>query len=96
MYKVPREVIEHHLAMCPDARPVNQKIRRQAPEKQEFVIKEVEKLKKAHIIREIVHPTWLANTIVVPKHTGEGRLSIDYTDLNKACPKDPYPLPRID
>ena len=77
MSGVPREVIEHHLAMCPNARPVKQKARRQAPEKQDFSIKEVEKLKKAHIIREVVHPTWLADTVVVPKHTGEGKLCID-------------------
>ena len=96
MSGVPREVIEHHLAVCPNARPVKQKARRQAPEKQEFIIKEVEKLKEARIIQEVAHPTWLSNTVVVPKHTGGGRLCIDYTDINKACPKDPYPMPRID
>ena len=50
---VPREVIEHHLAVCPGARPVKQKIRHQAPEKQEFIIQEVEKLKKAKFVREV-------------------------------------------
>jgi hypothetical protein len=39
---------------------------------------------------------WLANPVVVPKANGKFRMSIDYTNLNKACPKDPYPLPRID
>jgi len=58
MSGVPREVIEHHLAVCPDARPVKQKARKQAPEKQAFIIKEVEKLKAADIIREVAHPTW--------------------------------------
>ena len=48
---VPREVIEHHLAVCPGARPVKQKTRRQAPEKQEFIISEVEKLIGAGVIR---------------------------------------------
>ena len=91
MSGVPREVIEHHLSVCPNARPVKQKARRQAPEKQDFIVKEVEKLKKASIIKEVVHPTWLANGVVVPKHTGGSRLCIDFTDLNKACPKDPYP-----
>jgi hypothetical protein len=42
---VPREVIEHHLVMCPQAHPVNQKTRKQAPEKQDFIIQEIEKLK---------------------------------------------------
>jgi hypothetical protein len=39
---------------------------------------------------------WLANPVVVPKANGKLRMCIDYTNLNKACPKDPYPLPRID
>ena len=96
MSGVPREVIEHHLAVCPDARPVKQKARKQAPEKQAFIIKEVEKLKAANVVREVAHPTWLSNGVVVPKPAGGGRLCIDYTDVNKACPKDPYPMPRID
>ena len=83
MSGVPREVIEHHLAVCPNARPVKQKARRQAPEKQDFIVKEVEKLKKASIIKEVVHPTWLANGVVVPKHTGGSRLCIDFTDTGK-------------
>ena len=52
---VPREVIEHHLAVCPEARPVKQKARRRVPEKQEFIISEVEKLLEARIIREVIH-----------------------------------------
>jgi hypothetical protein len=54
------------------------------------------KLKKAKLIREVAHPTWIVNPVVVPKANGSGRLCMDFTSLNKACPKDPYPLPRID
>jgi hypothetical protein len=93
---VPREVIEHHLAVCPQAHPVKQKTRKQAQEKQDFIVQEIEKLKKAKLIREVAHPTWIANPVVVPKANGSGRLCVDFTSLNKACPKDPYPLPRID
>jgi hypothetical protein len=93
---VPREVIEHHLAMCPQAHPVKQKTRKQAQEKQDFIVQEIEKLKKDKLIREVAHPTWIANPVVVPKANGSGRLCVDFTSLNKACPKDPYPLPRID
>jgi hypothetical protein len=93
---VPREVIEHHLAVCPQAHPVKQKTRKQVQEKQDFIIKEIEKLKKAKLIREVAHPTWIANPVVIPKANGSGRLYMDFTSLNKACPKDPYPLPRID
>ena len=47
-------------------------------------------------MREVQHPKWLANPIIVLKAGGKLRMCINYTDLNKACPKDPYPLPRID
>jgi hypothetical protein len=56
MAGIPREVIEHHLAMCPQAHPVKQKTRKQAKEKQDFIVQEIEKLKKAKLIREIAHP----------------------------------------
>nr|AAP06851.1 putative polyprotein [Oryza sativa Japonica Group]ABF95101.1 retrotransposon protein, putative, unclassified [Oryza sativa Japonica Group] len=93
---VPREVIEHRLAVRPGARPIRQKVRRQAPERQAFIREEVARLLEAGFIREVIHPEWLANPVVVPKANGKLRMCIDYTDLNKACPKDPYPLPRID
>jgi hypothetical protein len=48
------------------------------------------------LIREVAHPTWIANPVVVPKANSSGHLYVDFTSLNKACPKDPYPLPRID
>jgi hypothetical protein len=93
---IPREVIEHHLAVCPQAHPVKQKTRKQAQEKQDFIIQEIEKLKKAKLIREVADPTWIATPVVVPKANGSGRLCVDFTSLNKACPKDPYPLLRMD
>jgi hypothetical protein len=96
MPSIPREVIEHHLAMCPHARPVKQKTRCQALEKQDFIVQEIEKLKQAKLIREVAHPTWIANPVVVPKANGGGRLYMDFTYLNKACSKDPYLLPRVD
>ena len=58
--------------------------------------KEVRKLLHAGFIEEVYHPEWLANPVVVPKANGKLRMCIDYTSLNKACPRDPYPLPRID
>ena len=86
MSGVPREVIEHHLAVCPNARPVKQKARRQAPEKQDFIVKEVQKLQEAGVIREVRHPEWLANPVVVPKKGGKERMCVDFTSLNRACP----------
>jgi len=80
----------------PGTRLVQQKVRKQSFEQQEFIRQEVDKLLLSGFIREIHHPEWLANSIVVPKAGGKLRMCIDYTDLNKACPKDPYPLSRID
>ena len=43
-----------------------------------------------------MYPEWLANCVVVPKKNRKWRVCVDYTDLNKACPKDTFPLPHID
>ncbi|RVW28621.1 Transposon Ty3-I Gag-Pol polyprotein [Vitis vinifera] len=45
---------------------------------------------------EVDYPEWLANVVVVPKKEGKWRVCVDYTNLNNACPKDSFPLPRID
>src|SRR4051812_31276641 len=89
-------MIEHHLAVRPQARPVKQKVRKQAVERQEFIAEEIKKLEAAGLVRGVLHPTWLANPVVVRKANGKWRICIDFTDVNKDCPKDPFPLPRID
>jgi hypothetical protein len=96
MPRILREVIEHHLKIYSDAKPVSQKPRRQSVEWQDFIREEVQKLLHAGFIEEVHHPVWLANPVIVPKANGKLRMCIDYTILNKACPKDPYPLPRLD
>jgi hypothetical protein len=93
---IPREVIEHHMKIYPDARPVQQRPQKQSVERQNFIREEIKKLLNAGFIREVHHPRWLANPVVVPKSNGKLQMCIDYTSLNKACPKDPFPLPRID
>ena len=50
----------------------------------------------AKFIREVYYPDWLANVVMVKKANGKWRMCVDFTDLNKACPKDSYHLPRID
>uniref|UniRef100_A0A2N9ETC4 Uncharacterized protein n=1 Tax=Fagus sylvatica TaxID=28930 RepID=A0A2N9ETC4_FAGSY len=80
----------------PHSKPVQQKARRSAPVHAEAVQKEVEKLLQAGAIREIQYPTWLSNTVVVKKKNGKWRVCVDFTNLNQACPKDPFPLPKID
>ena len=51
---------------------------------------------EADFIREVYYPDWLANMVMVKKVIGKWRMCVDFTNLNKACPKDNYPLPRID
>ncbi|CAJ2632006.1 unnamed protein product [Trifolium pratense] len=65
-------------------------------ERRVAIAEEVEKLKEAGFIEEIKYPSWLANVVMVKKANGKWRMCVDFTDLNKACPKDPYPLPNID
>lgn len=62
----------------------------------EAVKKEVEKLKRAGAIKEVYLPDWLANTVVVKKKNGKWKVWVDFTDLNRACLKDPFPVPMID
>jgi ribonuclease HI len=75
---------------------VSQKPWRQSIERQDFICKEVRKLLDAGFIEEVHHPVWLANPVIVSKANRKLQMCIDYTSLNKACPQDPYPLPRID
>nr|XP_017227831.1 PREDICTED: uncharacterized protein LOC108203420 [Daucus carota subsp. sativus] len=86
----------HSLDVDPKKKPVKQKRRNFAPERQKAIDEEVGKLMKADIICEIKYLEWLANVVMVKKANGKWRMCIDYTDLNAACPKDPYPLPSID
>uniref|UniRef100_A0A2N9GP47 Uncharacterized protein n=1 Tax=Fagus sylvatica TaxID=28930 RepID=A0A2N9GP47_FAGSY len=67
-----------------------------APERNNAIMEEVDKLLAANFIREVFYPDWLANVVMVKKNTGKWRMCVDFTDLNKACPKDSFPLPRID
>ena len=54
------------------------------------------KLKCTGAIKEVFYPEWLTNTMVVKKKSGQWRVCVDFTDLNKACPKDPFPMLQID
>ena len=89
-------IASHKLNVFPAARPVRQKIRRFHPDRQKVIRNEIDKLLEAGFIREVSYPDWLANVVVVPKKEGKWRVCVDYTNLNNACPKDSFPLPRID
>jgi hypothetical protein len=94
---VPKELIEHCLKVDPKATPKKQRLRRFAPDKGEAIKKELAKLLAAGFINQVYHREWLANpALVLKKNNNEWRMCVDYTDLNKHCPKDPFALPRID
>jgi hypothetical protein len=93
---VNRDVIEHSLNVNPTIRPRKQKLQKMSDDKAKGARNEVKRLLSAGVIREVTYPKWLANTVMVKKANGKWRMCIDFTDLNKAYPKDEFPLPRID
>ncbi|GKB50344.1 hypothetical protein Tco_0901097 [Tanacetum coccineum] len=96
MTGVPRSVAEHRLNIREGYSLVRQKKRGQALERVKAIQAEVHKLVEAGIIREVYYQDWLSNPVMVKKHDGSWRMCVDFTDLNKACPQDCYPLPEID
>ncbi|KAG7600736.1 Ribonuclease H-like superfamily [Arabidopsis suecica] len=90
------KVISHELNIDPTFKPIKQKQRKLGPERAEAVNVEVQRLLDAGLMREVKYPDWLANPVVVKKKNGKWRVCVDFTDLNKACPKDIFPLPHID
>jgi hypothetical protein len=93
---VPRHLIEHSLNVSKTAKPIKQKLRRFARDKKEAIRVEVTWLLAARFIKEVYHPEWLANLVLIRKKNNEWRICVDYTNLNKHCPKDPFGLPPID
>ena len=90
------EFICRHLKVNPLITPRKQPPRRPFKKHAEAVREEVTRLKQAGAIKEVFYPEWLANTVVVKKKSGKWRVCVDFTDLNEACPKDPFPMPKID
>jgi hypothetical protein len=90
------DLIMHHIAVKPDGKPKKQKLRKISADRQEATKAKVNKLRKAGVIQEIDHPEWLANPVLVKKSNDKWRMCVDFTDLNKMCPKDDFPLRRID
>ena len=84
------------MKILPDFKPVRQCLHRFDKGKRRAIGDEIAKLLAVEFIKEVYHPEWLANPILVRKKSGKWRMCVDYTGLNKECPKDPFPLPRID
>jgi hypothetical protein len=98
---VPRELAKHALHVRPDAKPVKLSLRRFVDDRRKAIWEEVPRLLAAGFIMEVLHPDWLSNPIMVEKKKDEPaivkiwRMCVDYTNLNKACPKYPFRLPQI-
>ena len=88
--------IIHHLNVSPSFKPVHQKRRMFAPERDSAIKEEVQKLVMVEFVHEVYYSDWLANVVMVKKANGKWRMCVDLIDLNKACPKDSYSFPRID
>jgi hypothetical protein len=86
----------HELRIKPGSKPVQQCLRHFDDERCRAVGEEIAKLLVAGFIKKVYHFDWLANLILVKKKNGKWRMCVDYTGLNKACPKDPFPLLCID
>ncbi|GKB72788.1 hypothetical protein Tco_0934200 [Tanacetum coccineum] len=96
MTGVPRHITEHRLNVREGCPPIRQKKRGQAADRNQAIKEEVGKLVDAIIMKEVHYHSWLSNPVMVKKHDESWRMCVDFKDLNKACPKDGYPLPKID
>ncbi|KAL0349747.1 UNVERIFIED_CONTAM: Retrovirus-related Pol polyprotein from transposon [Sesamum radiatum] len=89
-------VITHHLNLNPNVKQAKQEKGHFGPDKDNIIQGEIDKLLSVGHIKEMQFLEWFSNVVLVPKPGGKWRMYIDFQDLNKACPKDFYPLPRID
>ncbi|GJV06972.1 reverse transcriptase domain-containing protein [Tanacetum coccineum] len=96
MTGVPRHIVERRLNVREGCSSVRQKKRGQAADRNQAIQEEVGKLVEAGIMKEVHYHDWLSNPVMVKKHDDSWRMCVDFKDLNKACPKDGYPLPEID
>ncbi|MCO5597264.1 hypothetical protein L7F22_051340 [Adiantum nelumboides] len=87
------DVIQHHIDLKPDAKPVAQKLRRLGVVQQEALLFEVNKLLKAGFIYPVTNSEWVSPVVVTPKKNGKWRVCVDYKPLNAATKRDHFPLP---
>ncbi|KAI5430618.1 hypothetical protein KIW84_034997 [Lathyrus oleraceus] len=90
------DIVQHFLPLKPECVPVKQKLRRTHPDMAVKIKEEVHKQIDAGFLVTSIYPLWVANIVPVPKKDGKVRMCVDYRDLNKASPKDDFPLPHID
>ena len=89
-------LVAHALNVESGAKPVVQPMRTFHPDVEAQIIQEIQKLLTVGLIKPIMHPKWLSNIVLVKKKNGQIRCCVDFRNLNKACPKDEFPLPNMD
>ena len=89
-------VITHRLNMSPSYKLVRQKRRMFTPKRDNAIKEEVQKLVTAKFVHKVYYPDWLANVVMIKKVNGKWRMCVNFTNLNKTCPKNSYPFPCID
>jgi len=90
------EIIQHRLPLKPECHPIKQRLRIMKSEVSLKIKEEVKKQFNAEFLAIAQYPQWVANVVSVPKKGGKVRMCVDYRDLNRASPKDDFPLPHID
>jgi hypothetical protein len=93
MSEAPRELIEHELHLDPKAKPIKQRLHRFTQDKKYVTKREIARLLDVSFIKEVYHPDWLTNPVLVPQKNKDYMMCVDYTDLNKACKKIPLGCP---
>ncbi|KAG8490478.1 hypothetical protein CXB51_013617 [Gossypium anomalum] len=96
MPRLSADIVVHRLPIRQDCKPVQQKLQRMTPDIVLKIKDEVKKQFDAGFLQEVKYSEWVANIVPVPKKDGKVRMCVDYRDLNKASPKDNFPLPHID
>ena len=96
MPRIDPHLITHRLNVSSSYKLVCQKRRVFTLERDNAIKEEVQKLETLEFVLKVYYPDWLANVVIVKKANGKWRMCVDFTNLNKACPKDSYPLPCID
>jgi len=90
------DIVVHKIPLIERSKLVKQKTRRMRPDMLLKVKSEIQKQWDVGFLDVVQYPQWVANMVVVPKKDGKIRVCVDYRDLNKASPKDDFPLPHID
>jgi hypothetical protein len=93
---ISRKVAEHSLDIRASSKLVKQRLRSFDKEKCRAIGEEIHKVLAAKFIKEVFYLELLSNPVLVKKKNGKWKMCVDYTDLNKACPKHSFSLPRID